>query len=84
VKLAYPDAARHDICLESRIVRKLLLRLLPPLLLAYIIGARRSSGGGFREGMLVIAGFLTLAAILALAVRGPSERASPAVANPLQ
>jgi hypothetical protein len=36
---------------------------------AYFIGARRSSGGGLREGILIIAGLLTLAAILAVAVR---------------
>jgi MFS transporter, ACS family, tartrate transporter len=50
----------------------------------YIIGAKRSSGGGFREGMLIITGLLVLSGVLASLVRGPGERPSPAAANPLQ
>jgi MFS transporter, ACS family, tartrate transporter len=50
----------------------------------YIIGAKRSSGGGFREGMLIITAFLALAGILALVVRPPTKRPSSLKANPLQ
>ena len=49
-----------------------------------IIGLARSWGGGFRGGMLVIAGFLALSAILALAVQAQRERSVPAHPNPLQ
>ena len=50
----------------------------------YIIGARRTSGGGFRGGMLVIATLLALATLSSLFVRARQERASPAAHNPLQ
>jgi len=50
----------------------------------YIIGVKRSSGGGFRGGMLIIAGFLALSAVLATVVQPPRERPVPAHANPLQ
>jgi ACS family tartrate transporter-like MFS transporter len=50
----------------------------------YIIGARRSSGGGFREGMLIITAFLALAGILAFVVRPPAKRPSSLKTNPLQ
>ena len=50
----------------------------------YIIGQQRSSGGGFKEGMLIIAATLTLAGIIALLVRSPRLQASPATNNPLQ
>ncbi|HZP17513.1 MAG TPA: MFS transporter [Terriglobales bacterium] len=50
----------------------------------YIIGAKRTSGGGFREGMLIITAFLALAGVLALLVRRPSRRPSPSGGNPLQ
>src|SRR5207244_1000899 len=50
----------------------------------YIIGAKRSSGGGFREGMLIITAFLGLAGILAFVVRPPTKRPSSQRANPLQ
>jgi ACS family tartrate transporter-like MFS transporter len=50
----------------------------------YIIGVKRSSGGGFRGGMLIIAGFLALAAVLATVVQPPSEPAVPDSSNPLQ
>ena len=50
----------------------------------YIIGAKRSSGGGFREGMLIITVFLALSGALALAVRAPRQPTSPADTNPLQ
>jgi MFS transporter, ACS family, tartrate transporter len=50
----------------------------------YIIGAKRSSGGGFRGGMLIIAAFLALAGVVSLAVRAPGYRPSPSDGNPLQ
>ncbi len=50
----------------------------------YIIGAKRSSGGGFRGGMLIIAGFLALAAFLASVIRPPRETSVPDPSNPLQ
>ena len=50
----------------------------------YIIGVKRSSGGGFRGGMLIIAGFLALAALLATVVQPPREPAVPDPSNPLQ
>jgi ACS family tartrate transporter-like MFS transporter len=50
----------------------------------YIIGAKRSSGGGFREGMLIISAFLALGGVLALVVRTPVKRPSSLKANPLQ
>jgi len=46
----------------------------------YIIGVKRSSGGGFRGGMLIIAGFLALAGLLASVVQPPRE---PSVPDPL-
>jgi len=49
-----------------------------------IIGLARSSGGGFRDGMLIIAGFLALAAVLALVVRPAREWPVPDRRNPLQ
>jgi ACS family tartrate transporter-like MFS transporter len=50
----------------------------------YIIGVKRSSGGGFRGGMLIIAIFLTLSGILAAVVQPSHERPVPDRANPLQ
>ena len=50
----------------------------------YIIGVKRSSGGGFRGGMLVIAVFLTLAGVLAAVVRPSREQPAPVRPNPLQ
>ncbi len=50
----------------------------------YIIGVKRSSGGGFRGGMLIIAVFLALAGVLALVVQPARERPAPARPNPLQ
>jgi ACS family tartrate transporter-like MFS transporter len=50
----------------------------------YIIGVKRSSGGGFRGGMLIIAVFLALAGVLATIVQPPPERSSPSRPNPLQ
>jgi ACS family tartrate transporter-like MFS transporter len=50
----------------------------------YIIGAKRSSGGGFRGGMLIIAIFLVLAGTLAALIHSPRERPVPARPNPLQ
>lgn len=50
----------------------------------YIIGQKRSSGGGFKEGMLIIAATLALAGIIALLVRSPRLHASPETNNPLQ
>ena len=50
----------------------------------YIIGVKRTSGGGFRGGMLIIAGFLALAAVLASVVHPPRERPVPVRPNPLQ
>jgi ACS family tartrate transporter-like MFS transporter len=50
----------------------------------YIIGVKRTSGGGFRGGMLIIAAFLALAAVLATVVQLPRERPVPARPNPLQ
>lgn len=50
----------------------------------YIIGAKRSSGGGFRGGMLIIAIFLALAGVLAAGIRPARERPVPVRPNPLQ
>jgi ACS family tartrate transporter-like MFS transporter len=50
----------------------------------YIIGVRRSSGAGFRGGMLIIAIFLVLAGVLASVVQPPRERPAPIHPNPLQ
>ena len=50
----------------------------------YIIGVKRSSGGGFRGGMLVIAAFLALAGLLAALVQPSRERPAPGRPNPLQ
>ncbi|MBV9180236.1 MAG: MFS transporter, partial [Acidobacteria bacterium] len=50
----------------------------------YIIGAKRSSGAGFRGGMLIISIFLALAGIVSLLVRIPQQHASPVQDNPLQ
>ncbi len=50
----------------------------------YIIGAKRNSGGGFHGGMLIIAGFLALAAFLASVVQPPCEPTVPDPSNPLQ
>jgi ACS family tartrate transporter-like MFS transporter len=50
----------------------------------YIIGVKRSSGGGFRGGMLIIAAFLALAALLATVVQPPRVAAAPDPSNPLQ
>ncbi|MBV9623158.1 MAG: MFS transporter [Acidobacteria bacterium] len=45
----------------------------------YIIGAKRSSGMGFRGGMLIISAFLALAGIVSLLVRAfpPGQRYGP-------
>jgi|SRR5450432_3134459 MFS transporter, ACS family, tartrate transporter len=50
----------------------------------YIIGAKRSSGGGFHGGMLIIAAFLALAALLASVVQPRREPSVPDPSNPLQ
>lgn len=50
----------------------------------YIIGLKRSSGGGFRGGMIIISIFLVLAGVLASLVHAPRVRPSPASTNPLQ
>ena len=50
----------------------------------YIIGVKRSSGAGFRGGMLIIAIFLALSGILAAVVQPSRERPVPARPNPLQ
>jgi len=50
----------------------------------YIIGVKRSSGGGFRGGMLIIAGFLALAGVLAVVVQSSREQPAPGRRNPLQ
>ncbi|HJT70032.1 MAG TPA: MFS transporter [Terriglobales bacterium] len=50
----------------------------------YIIGFKRSSGGGFRGGMLVIAGLLAIAGTVSLLVRAPRQESSWARHNPLQ
>jgi ACS family tartrate transporter-like MFS transporter len=50
----------------------------------YIIGQKRSSGAGFRGGMLLIAATLALAAIISLLVRNPQRDSSPNALNPLQ
>ena len=42
----------------------------------YIIGFKRSSGGGFRGGMLVIAGLLAIAGTVSLLVRAPRQESS--------
>jgi ACS family tartrate transporter-like MFS transporter len=49
-----------------------------------IIGLARNSGSGFRGGMLIIAGFLALAALLASVVQPPQSRPVPDRPNPLQ
>lgn len=43
----------------------------------FIIGLKRSAGGGFRGGMLVIAVLLAIAASVALLVRAPRQQSSP-------
>jgi ACS family tartrate transporter-like MFS transporter len=50
----------------------------------YIIGVKRSSGGGFRGGMLIIAAFLALAGVLASLVQPSRERSAANRSNPLQ
>jgi MFS transporter, ACS family, tartrate transporter len=50
----------------------------------YIIGAKRSSGAGFRGGMLVICVFLALAGLVSLLVQPPPQQSSPVRDNPLQ
>jgi len=50
----------------------------------YIIGQKRSSGGGFGGGMVLIAATLALAGIISLLVRGPRRNSSPKTLNPLQ
>jgi len=50
----------------------------------YIIGAKRTSGAGFRGGMLIIAGFLALSGVLALVVQARREPPAPSHSNPLQ
>jgi len=50
----------------------------------YIIGVKKNAGGGFRGGMLIIAGFLALAGFLAILVSAPRERSSSMSTNPLQ
>jgi MFS transporter, ACS family, tartrate transporter len=50
----------------------------------YIIGAKRSSGMGFRGGMLIISAFLALAGIVSLVVRASRQYSSPLRDNPLQ
>ncbi len=49
-----------------------------------IIGLARTSGSGFRGGMLIIAGFLALSGVLALVVQTRREPPAPAHSNPLQ
>jgi ACS family tartrate transporter-like MFS transporter len=48
------------------------------------LGLARTSGGGFRGGMLIIAGFLALAAVLATVVQPFRQRPVPDRPNPLQ
>lgn len=43
----------------------------------FIIGLKKSAGGGFRGGMLVIAGLLATAGLVSLFVRVPRQRSSP-------
>jgi MFS transporter, ACS family, tartrate transporter len=50
----------------------------------YIIGQKRSSGAGFRGGMLLLAATLAVAAIISLLVRNPQRDSSPNALNPLQ
>jgi len=50
----------------------------------YIIGVKKNAGGGFRGGMLIIAGFLALAGFLSVLVSAPRERSSSMSTNPLQ
>ena len=50
----------------------------------YIIGVKRTSGGGFRGGMLIIAILLALAGVLATVVQPSRERPASARPNPLQ
>jgi MFS transporter, ACS family, tartrate transporter len=50
----------------------------------YIIGVKRSSGGGFRGGILVIAVFLALAGVLAAVVQPSREQPAPVRPDPLQ
>jgi MFS transporter, ACS family, tartrate transporter len=50
----------------------------------YIIGQKRSSGAGFRGGMLLIAATLALAGIISLLVRNRQQDSSPNALNPLQ
>lgn len=50
----------------------------------YIIGQKRTAGGGFRQGMLIIAASLVVAGVISLLVRVPRREAAPAANNPLQ
>ena len=50
----------------------------------YIIGLGKSSGGGFRGGMLVISAFLALSGVLSCLVRARRQSTSPSAGNPLQ
>jgi ACS family tartrate transporter-like MFS transporter len=50
----------------------------------YIIGQKRSSGAGFRGGMLLIAATLAFAGIISLLVRNSPRDTSPNALNPLQ
>jgi MFS transporter, ACS family, tartrate transporter len=50
----------------------------------YIIGLKRSSGAGFRGGMLVITVLLAIAGIVSLLVRSPQQPSDSAKLNPLQ
>lgn len=49
-----------------------------------IIGLARTSGAGFRGGMLIIASFLALSGVLAVVVQTRREPPVPAHSNPLQ
>jgi ACS family tartrate transporter-like MFS transporter len=49
-----------------------------------IIGLARTSGAGFRGGMLIIASFLALSGVLAVVVQARREPPAPAHSNPLQ
>lgn len=50
----------------------------------YIIGLKRSSGSGFRGGMLVIVVLLAIAGVMALLVRVPRQFPASGEDNPLQ
>jgi ACS family tartrate transporter-like MFS transporter len=49
-----------------------------------IIGLARTSGAGFRGGMLIIASFLALSGVLAVVVQARREPPAPTHSNPLQ